>query len=543
LTVVAVFWLARTFGASLLGASVGALALASVASFWFNAGFAKHYAFSGLLVTVAALAVSLWQTYAKAWLLAVAGMLLGIGIGASWELAVVMAAGLVALVWFGPRRPQLLTAGVAFLTLFAFAVASLALMIVRARQHPAIDWGEVTSTRRLFAQITQRDFQASNAPSTGSTISSAPSRFMNYIGIVVRDLGLGACVIAAVGVVAALRIDRGRKLFLAVVAALNLLAVAFATGVDHISGFFTGIFAGGFVIDVLVVMAVLVALGTEPAIEWASNGIARLTTSSRSQSRLTATVTRLSPFVAVGVVAVVLLPSVLVHHRYADHRMPPLADRYGARVLAELPRRAVLVVGAYELSQPMRYRQIVAGERPDVLVVSSDLLGLAWYRDQVSRALGAPLPHADGSNTGVAVALMKQLRSTRPVFVDTIAMYYLGSSIGYRAQGFVGEVVDGTGAHAAIGTGVTAADLDRADRADGLGSTRYNRFPNEFAYYFHQRAHIELAKQLWIAGDKSAVEQQLERALDLVPNDTNSHFALEHLRDHDPKIGDIILSL
>jgi len=543
LTVVVVFLLARSFGASLLGASVGALALASAASFWFNAGFAKHYALSALLVTVPALAASRWQLSGRARWLIVAGVTLGIGIGASWELTLIMAAGLIVLVWFGPRRPRLIVAGAAFLTLVAFATASLAFMIVRARQHPAIDWGEVTSVRRIFAQITQRDFQASNAPSTGTTLSTAPGRLINYVGIVARDIGLGACLLAAAGVAAATRLYRGRKLFLAAIALLNLLAVAVATGVDHISGFFTGIFAGGFVIDVLVVIAVLVALGIAPTLDWVTNTTAQWITPFRRRSQLQTNLDRVRPIVAVAIAAIVLAPSILVHHHYADHRMPPLADRYGSRVLAELPPHAVLVVGAYELSQPMRYRQLVAGERRDVVVISSDLLGLQWYRDQVSRVLGRPLPRADGSNVGEAVALMKQLRSTRPVFLDTIAMYYLGSSIGYRAQGFVGEVVDGIGPHAATTVGMTAQDLDRADHEDGLAGTRYLRFPNEFVYYFHQRAHIELAKQLLMRGDQGAVETQLERAVALVPTDTPARIVLKHLRERDPKVGDLIRSL
>jgi hypothetical protein len=543
-TIVAVLLLARSFGASLIGASVGALALASSVSFWFNAGFAKHYALSGLLVTVAALAVSLWQMSGKAEWLIVAGVMLGVGIGASWELTLIMAAGLVVLIWFGPRRPGALAAGAAMLTLLVFAVASLAFMIVRARQHPAIDWGEVTDARRLVSQITQQDFRSSSAlPKGTNTITATPSRVLNYLGIVIRDVGVGACLIALVGVAIATRLGRDRKLFFVGVAALNLIAVAFASGVEHINGFFTGLFTGGYLLNVLVVIAVLVALGTAPAIDWIADTIAGSITPRRYHSQLLKTIARVRPFVVIGIAAAVLAPSVVVHHQFANHRMPPLADNYAKRVLAELPRHAVLVVGNFEFAAPMRYRQVVDGERPDVVVVSSDLLGLAWYREQVSRVLGKLRPGADSSNGSQTVALVKQFRPTRPVFLDTITMYFLGPNIGYRARGFVGEVVDGTGPHPALGRGVTANDLDGADRADGLGSTRYLRFPNTFVYYFHQRAHIELAKQLLMRDDQGAVEKQLERAVALVPSDTPAQIALKHLREHDPKVADLIRGL
>jgi hypothetical protein len=363
------------------------------------------------------------------------------------------------------------------------------------------------------------------------------------MGIAIRDIGLGACLIAAVGVAVATRLGRHRNLFFVVVAGLNLAAVAFATGVEHISGFFTGLFAGGYLVDLLVVITVLVALGTAPAIDRITDTIARSITPRRHHSRLPRTIDRVHPYVALGVAAAILVPSILVHYQYANHRMPPLADNYAKRVLAELPPHAVLVVGTFEFAGPMRYRQIVDRERPDVVIVSSDLLGLTWYREQVSRVLGKLQPGADPSNGSETIALVKQFRSTRPVFLDTITMYFLGSSIGYRAQGFVGAVVDGTGPHPAIGRGMTANDLDQADRADGLSSTRYLRFPNTFVYYFHQRAHIELAKQLLMRGDQRAVEGQLERAVALVPSDTPANIALKHLRDHDPKAAELIRGL
>jgi hypothetical protein len=544
LTVVAVFLLARMLGASLLGSGLGALALATSASFWFNAGFAKHYALSGLLVTGGALAGVLWQVYPKGWWLAGAAVLLGAGMGASWELTLIMLAGLVALLWFGPRRPPLLTACAAVAALVVFAAASLAFMIARARQHPAVNWGEVTNMRRLVTQVSQQDFRASDPQSGGTaTIGAAPSRVFNYLGIVARDLGLGACLMAVVGMAAAVRLNRGRKLFLALVAVLNVVAVSFATGVDRISGFFTGLFAGGFLIDVLVVIALLIALGTAPTVDWLSDAIARLITPSRKRSQLPASIARVQPFVVVGIVALVLAPSLLVHHSYANHRMPRLADNYAKRVLAEVPANAVLVVGGYEFSEPMRYRQIVDGSRPDVVVVSGDLLGREWYREQVARMLGTTLPPVAPTNGEDAIRLMKQLRSTRPVFVDTLTMYLLGTTFGYRAHGFVGEFVDGSGPHAAVGGRLTAADLDRADRNDGLGSTRYLRFPNEFVYYIHQRAHIELAKQLSLSGDEAGVGRQLERAVALVPSDTPARIALKHFRDHDPKLREIVLAL
>jgi len=61
LTVVGVFRLARVVGASRPGAAIGGLTLALGTSFWFYAGFAKHDAFSLLLVVVSMVAVVEWD--------------------------------------------------------------------------------------------------------------------------------------------------------------------------------------------------------------------------------------------------------------------------------------------------------------------------------------------------------------------------------------------------------------------------------------------------------------------------------------------------
>src|SRR4029079_5565146 len=121
-------------------------------------------------------------------------------------------------------------------SLLMLAVASLVFMIARARQHPAVNWGEVTDLRRLVTQITQQDVRAADPTSGGTaTIGAVPSRVLNYVGIVARDLGLGACLVAIVGVAAVARLSRDRWVFVAVVAPLNLVAVSFrARGGPHI---------------------------------------------------------------------------------------------------------------------------------------------------------------------------------------------------------------------------------------------------------------------------------------------------------------------
>ncbi|HET9727977.1 MAG TPA: DUF2723 domain-containing protein, partial [Acidimicrobiia bacterium] len=81
------YLLARALGTTRAGAAIGAAGVATAASFWYNAAFAKHYAFSALLIVAAALlAVSARD---ETWRLASAGVLFGVAAGASWELSVI----------------------------------------------------------------------------------------------------------------------------------------------------------------------------------------------------------------------------------------------------------------------------------------------------------------------------------------------------------------------------------------------------------------------------------------------------------------------
>ena len=549
LMVSVVYLLARSFGSGVSGALVASLALATTASFWFNAGFAKHYAFSGLLVALGALLAVAWQQHGRDRFLIASGVVLGAGFGASWELALIMTVGVAVLVGLGRRRPRLIVAVVAVAGLLLVATAGLVFMVWRAGHDPAVNWGDVTSLGRLIEQITQRDFQSQGpAPSgVGGVLGSIPGRFVTYVAIIGRDVGFGAVAVAVIGGgVAAARLTRDRKLFLAVVGIGNLLAVVLVAGIDHIKGFFTGMFAGGFLLDALVVITVLAALGItwilEAVDDWAL----------RRGHALNARGNRVDAgrfhLIVVGLLAMALVaPSLVTHYRLADHRIPPLADLYARRVLTAVPPKTVLIVGGYEFSEPMSYRQIVDRDRPDVTIVSADLLGLTWYHDELARRMRlrsafetAPKGTSNGDET---VRLVKLVGTSRPVYLDTIAMAFLGTGIGYQADGFVGRVVDGTGPHANASPDEEAAVLMEADKADGLAGARWPDFPNQFVYYFHQRAHIELAKQFLLQADTPAVESQLQQAHTLVPSDTPTSIALTLLQQHDSRANAYIRSL
>lgn len=539
-TVGAVYLLARAFGASRAGSVLGALALASSASFWFNADFAKHYSFSGLLVTLAALAVVQWQSGGRSAGLVVAGVLLGVGAGASWELVAIMAVGLVGLVAFGPRRPGVAVAAVAASALVIVAVGAYGFLMWRAGTHPAVSWGEVTDFHRLVGQVTQRDFRGQDVNVTQHSLPAKVAiRMPTYVGILERDIGLGAFVLALFGAVLGTRgLDRGRKVFLAAVAALNLASVVFVAGIDRISGFLTGIVAGGYILDLLVVVAVLAALGTTALVDRAAEYAGRSNAGRRRGSNAGDVGDNFRFWFTAGLVVVVLVPSIAFHYRQADHRQPPFADRYAARVLGELPPHAALFVYQADLTFPLVYRQAVFGDRPDVSLIVTTSLQFEWYRAQIARTLHLREPVGAGATQSQVRSLINEISATRPVFIDIGMMTIYRSGFPFRLRGLVGEVV-GRGVDVSIDRDALATELIRADRADEISGQAGNQFPNGFVFYLYSRAHVELAKQYAQANQLEAARTELARSVDDFP-DSTIRLVLRYSAQSDTKPADAV---
>ena len=152
------FALCRQFGASRPAAALGALAVATSVSFWFNAAFAKHYAFSALLVVLAAVLVVAWERTGGHAELVAAGVVVALGTGASFQLMAIMALGLVALVIFGTRRITVRQVGMVVGAALLVTVVVWSYVVVHAGQDPDINWGRATTAPRLLDLVTQKDF-------------------------------------------------------------------------------------------------------------------------------------------------------------------------------------------------------------------------------------------------------------------------------------------------------------------------------------------------------------------------------------------------
>jgi hypothetical protein len=296
---------------------------------------------------------------------------------------------------------------------------------------------------------------------------------------------------------------------------------------------------GGFLIDLFIVLAVFVAVGVTELVDltlrWARGHPNEMRSYRLTPGRIR--------FAVIAVVVLAILPSVLVHHGPADHRTPPFTDTYARRVLAALPPNAVLVVGGYGYGLPLLYRQIVDGDRPDVTVIDSGTTTRSWYRGQLTRRFDLGDTMRPGPGYDPLLRLIKRWRESRPVYLDTTAMGYLRDAVGYRANGFVGEVVDGVRDHPGSNLDEIAAELARADAQDGVDSQTFHNAANGTMYLIHNRAHIELAKQFFAEHRLDAVDRELRAALRLYPADTATASVLPLLAKNDPQLGDLIRQL
>ena len=222
----------------------------------------------------------------------------------------------------------------------------------------------------------------------------------------------------------------GDVAFLGTVLVGNVVGTVFVAGLQNDEGMHSGMVVGGFLVDLMVVLGVLVAVGTTSL----ADAIA-----SRMRDDRGASLAR--GFSVAAVALVVLVPSLIVHRDYANHRIPDLADNYARRILEKLPRDAVLVTYGWEYGTPIRYRQIVHGDRPDVVVVGNADMHTEWFPEELAEA--APdLAPPDGVDPVqyTPYVINAALDAGRPVYADMSIVGAIGPSYGLEIDGDVALV-------------------------------------------------------------------------------------------------------
>jgi hypothetical protein len=537
LAVAGVFLIARCSRASRAGAAVGALSVAAATSFWYDAATAKHYAFSAFLVVAATLMILLWEAGGRRWLLVGAAIALGVCVGATWQLALIAVVSGGALMVKGSRRPSRAMVVVSLMAMGVVAFGFYAFVLVRARQDPAVNWGRATNLSRLVELVSQRDFAGTyTASSVSNPVARIGLRVVSYPILLLRDLGPGALALAVAGIAGAWWCcARGHRWFLAALSTLNLVAVAAVVPIDRVIGFRMTIFAGGYLVAFMIVVAVLVAIGFTLAI--------RVTIELLAQRRPQFASRRWVVPALAGVLSVlVLTPSVVFHHAPANHRIPAFADDYGRRVLEKLPPNSVLVSYRSDWEFAITYRQLVKGQRRDVSTFNISSFGVRWYREQIAQRLGVKVP-ISGKPLDRAITVIQELRRSRPVFLEPGAMEILQEHIGYRLRGLVAPVTSGTGPQAVTDLARASAELQAIDRADGVTGHGHLGFLNDGMLFLRSRGHVELAKAYVLAHDLAGAIAELQRAVDIYPSDVPANKVLLFMQQRRPGAERVLLHI
>jgi hypothetical protein len=520
--------IARACGASRAGAAVGALALATTASFWLNAGFAKYYAFTTLLLALTILLALVWQERGgRGWLIA-AGGVLALALGSGWELAAIVIVVVAVMLNMSERRPTRRDLGAAFGMLVVVATAVWVFLVVRAGQHPTLNWGDASSLGGLVHLVLRRDFAGVNGPS-GGTPTNVFGRLAGMSGGVARDFGAAAMLLALVAAVFWRHIRREVRALVLVGVLLNLVGVAIDSGLGQINGFLSVISQGGYLLVLMIFVAVLTALGVTTITDYLRVREQTRASAPSEYARARATPSRLPAAVAAVCAIAVVVPSVIVHRSRAELRSPAFADIYGQRMLNSLPHHAVLLVWGSEYAMPMIYRQVVHHERPDVSVVAADDLAQGWGREQIGRQLHLGTIHG-ATLADIVKDVVTETMKSRPVYLDVFSMNAMEGLTGYQTEGLVAKAVPGAvGFHAPPNVNALANQLVHLETVDHMNNQEWDRPPFQVAFWERARAHIELAKVYALQKNTAGVLRELRRAEAIFPVVPNVPTAIDYI--------------
>ncbi len=173
LSVAGVQLLARRCGAARWAGSIGALALAATAGFWFYTGFAKHDLFSGLLFLIALHLALSWQANPSRRGLIWLAVVIAIGLGSSWPLQILLLPTVAFILFVSRRRLKLGSLVSATATGLVVLVAMYGFVMVRAGENPALNWGGATTVSRLVNLIDRADFTPHGSSAQASSARSS----------------------------------------------------------------------------------------------------------------------------------------------------------------------------------------------------------------------------------------------------------------------------------------------------------------------------------------------------------------------------------
>ncbi|HMC23001.1 MAG TPA: DUF2723 domain-containing protein [Thermoanaerobaculia bacterium] len=278
---------------------------------------------------------------------------------------------------------------------------------IAAAHSPAMNWGDPTTARRVWAHMTAAAYRAYLTPSSES-LAAQIGRYLHYIG---RELGPPrlpfALLIAAVGIAALWR--RQRTLFLYVI--LFLLAdfawvVFYPVKNDQ---------------DAYVIPSFLAIVF---AFAYGAKTISEIARDPRWQIAL-ATAMLIAPVVAFATA-----------YPLRDRSRFWVARDYTTNALQVMRPKSLLITGDWEMYSPMRYVLDVERSRPDVAVIQTGFLFSDWYHEELERRY-PELMRACRAESLAVLALLRRFDAQHSLWADANAR----SELNYRVDDLLVAII------------------------------------------------------------------------------------------------------
>ncbi len=329
-------------------AGCASLLIATSVTVWQQANGFEVYSFQLFLLPV--LGLALLRDLERPTI--VSGMLFGLILGltftnhltvvvlapaflAAWFVRFGLRPGLARILW--PVAPALLVGLLPYVWL-----------LLRASAEPRLSWGDPHDFGRLMAHVTGKQYQLWMFSSAEDARLQAAYAFSRLPW----DLAFAGAAVAIVGGTFLARRDRGAMVFACLIVATSLVYLV-GYGIRDVDPY---------ALPALMGLGLLVAAG------WAA-----------LHQRFGARVT-------LAVAGALIVVNGALHFRSCNERDLTLSEGLVRDLLEPLPERSVVFSSLWDhVISPSLYMQIVEGLRPDVTVISTELLRHPWYVRELAR--------------------------------------------------------------------------------------------------------------------------------------------------------------
>lgn len=327
--------------------------LAFVPVLWSQATITEVYA-----VNAAFVALVLWLAL-RVQRLGTSQMALGLAWGLSLGTHPTGLALLPIVAWAlaaGRHGRSLLSVLLPWLLGAVLGLSAYAYLPLRAGQG-AITWGDPTTPAGWWWLVSGALYQGYVF---ALPLEAVPARLLALTQYLVSGFGPTGIALSVAGIASLARRKRG----LSLASGLSwLLYVVYAIGYDTTDSYV-------YLIPALVVLAFWLGEGLAESLGWLSRRLGRRW--------------GLAAGLCLGCVG--LLFALILNYRDMDVHQDTAARDFGAGVLTAAPEQAVLLTAQDAHTFTLWYFQHVVGQRPDVAVVDTALLGYDWYHVDLLRA-------------------------------------------------------------------------------------------------------------------------------------------------------------